>query len=272
MRLLAAAFAFSLAACAQPAQTSQAAETAQEPPTQAARVVHAYPHDPHAFTQGLLWLDGHLYESTGLVGRSTIREVNLEDGRVLRATDIPPGNFGEGIVNWGNEILSITWQNGIGYRWDRATFRQTGSWRYDEEGWGLTQDGRNVIMSDGSADLRFLDPATMAERRRITVTAAGRPIDQLNELEYVDGEILANVWQTPLIARIDPADGHVKAWIDLTPLVRESGGGSDNVLNGIAWDAQRRRLFVTGKNWPRLYEIALIPPAANANANANGRR
>ena len=252
-----------LTACAQPAPQEQQARpqpAGEEPPVQGARVVATYPHDPGAFTQGLLFLDGRLFESTGLVGASTIREVDLDSGRVIRSIDIPPGLFGEGLVAWGDELRSITWQDGVGFRWDRATFRQLGRWSYDYEGWGLTQDGRHIIMSDGTPTLRFLDPATMREARRITVTAAGQPVAMLNELEYVNGEILANVWQTTRIARIDPSTGRVTGWIDLAPLVAQSGAGTeDAVLNGIAWDAARRRLFVTGKLWPHLYEIELVP-------------
>jgi glutamine cyclotransferase len=256
------ALLLSFAACEPPRQTVANALPGSVP-VQGVRVVRQYPHDAQAFTQGLLFADGRLYESTGLVGHSTIREVNLEDGRVIRSVDIPQGLFGEGIVAWGNEILSITWRDGVGFRWDRATFRQTGSWRYNHEGWGLTQDGRHIILSDGTADLRFLDPATMAEQSRITVTAAGAPVDRLNELEYVNGEILANIWQTGRIARIDPSNGQVKGWIDLEPLVRQSGDSHERVLNGIAWNPHSRRLFVTGKNWSKLYEIELLPPAAN---------
>jgi glutaminyl-peptide cyclotransferase len=260
----AALLMLSLTGCAQPApqQQQQAQPAAEEPPAIAWRVVNRYPHDPGAFTQGLFWRDGRLYESTGLVGASTIREVDLETGRAIRSTDIPAGLFGEGIVDWRDEILSITWRDGVGFRWDRATFRRTGSFRYDHEGWGLTRDARHIIMSDGTPTLRFLDPATMREVRRVTVTSAGRPVASLNELEFVRGEILANVWMTTRIARIDPASGRVTGWIDLAPLVAENrGGGEDNVLNGIAWDEAGGRLFVTGKNWPSLYEIALVPPA-----------
>ncbi|HEX8642801.1 MAG TPA: glutaminyl-peptide cyclotransferase [Allosphingosinicella sp.] len=251
-----------LAACTEaPAPTQPPAGAAEEPPVVDFRVVRSYPHDPGAFTQGLIWLEGRLYESTGLVGRSTLREVDLETGRVLRQVDIPPGLFGEGITNWGDEILSITWQDNVGFRWDRRSFRQTGRWNYSHEGWGLTQDGRHIILSDGTPVLRFLDPATMREVRRINVTAAGQPVAALNELEYVGGEILANVWMTTRIARIDPASGRVTGWIELGPLVAEAGGNhEDSVLNGIAYDRAGDRLFVTGKNWPRLYEIDLVPP------------
>lgn len=230
------------------------------PPVYDYRIVATYPHDSSAYTQGLFWLDGHLYESTGQVGRSTIRRVRLEDGSVLQSVPIPPGQFGEGIVNWGGEIVSITWTDGVGYRWDRRTLRRLGEWRYPGEGWGLTQNGRELIMSDGTAELRFLDPATLAERRRIPVTINGQPLARLNELEWVNGEIFANVWMTGFIARIDPASGSVTGVIDLRPLAVENNAVEDNVLNGIAYDAARDRLFVTGKNWPRLYEIDLVSP------------
>ncbi len=261
MRMIFAPAILSLAACAQPAAQQQVQAPAGIP-TYGYRVVAEYPHDPGAFTQGLFWLDGSLYESTGHVGQSSLRRVNLEDGRVLQRVDIPRV-FGEGSAPWGNEIISITWQDGIGYRWDRATFRQTGTFTYPGEGWGLTQNGSDIIMSDGTAELRFLDPATMQERRRITVTADGERVTQLNELEWVNGEIFANVWMTPRIARIDPASGNVTGWIDLSDMAaRHSEGDPDRVLNGIAYDQARDRLFVTGKYWPRLYEIDLTPPAA----------
>ena len=237
------------------------AAPAAEPAVAGYRVVKEYPHDPQAFTQGLFWLDGHLWESTGLVGRSTIRKVRLEDGQVLQSTAIPPGRFGEGIAPWGKEIVSLTWQGGVGFRWNRATLRQTGTFGYRGEGWGLTQNGRELIMSDGTAQLRFLDPKTMTERRCVTVTAGGRPVPRLNELEWVKGEIFANVWMTSRIARIDPRTGLVKGWIELGPLAQQfQSGDPDRVLNGIAYDAAKDRLFVTGKNWPRLFEIALTPP------------
>lgn len=256
-----------LAACGQapssaPAQQPQAPTTQSQPraPIQGYRVVNTYPHDPRAFTQGLFWLDGHLYESTGQVGESTIRRVDLETGRVLQSTDIPAGLFGEGIVNWGDQIINITWQGGIGYRWDRRTLRRLSEWTYPGEGWGLTQNGREIIMSDGTAELRFLDPETLQERRRLTVTLNGRPVTQLNELEWVRGEIFANVWMQPAIIRIDPATGNVTGIVDLRPLAQENAGTRDDVLNGIAWDPATDRLFVTGKYWSRLYEIALTPP------------
>jgi glutaminyl-peptide cyclotransferase len=222
------------------------------------RIVNTYPHDRTAFTQGLFYLNGHLYESTGQVGQSTIRRVHFEDGRVLQSVPIPPGLFGEGIVNFGNEIVSITWQGGNGYRWDLPTLRRTGEWHYEGEGWGLTQNGTDIIMSDGTSAIRFLDPVTLAERRRITVTLQGAELTELNELEWVNGEIFANIWQTPRIARIDPASGRVTGIIDLSGIANLNTTSADAVLNGIAYDAQNRRLFVTGKLWPNLYEIELV--------------
>lgn len=260
---LAATLALTTPACAQqpaaaPSANNAAEAAAPAPVNYTYRIVATYPHDRRAFTQGLFYLNGRLYESTGQIGESTIRQVRLEDGRVLQSVPIPPGQFGEGIVNWGDQIISVTWRGQIGYRWDLATLRQIGEWVYLGEGWGLTQNGSEIIMSDGSATLRFLDPATLAERRRIAVTNAGEPLDQLNELEWVNGEIFANIWQTPRIARIDPATGRVTGIIDLTALAAQNGDNTDSVLNGIAYDAQGDRLFVTGKYWPRLYEIDLV--------------
>lgn len=248
--------AFLLALAAQPAAPAVAA--ASEPAVYDFRIVATYPHDRSAYTQGLVYLDGELIESTGRVGTSWIRRVSLRDGRVLRQTAIPAGSFGEGVVNWGSQLVSITWTGGVGYRWDRRTLRRLGEWRYPGEGWGLTQNGREIIMSDGSHELRFLDPETLAERRRLAVTLRGQPLNRLNELEWVNGEIFANVWTTPYIARIDPASGNVTGVIDLTGLAAVNGNGEDAVLNGIAYDPARDRLFVTGKLWPRLYEIDLV--------------
>ncbi len=258
MRHRFAAPLLALAACAEAAPP---APPAAEVPVYGIQVVRTYPHDPRAFTQGLIFLDGHLYESTGMIGQSTLRKVNLADGKVLRSVPVPPPHFGEGMVNWGNELISITWQSGLGFRWDRETFRKLGEFRYPGEGWGLTQNGRELIMSDGTPELRFLDPKSFAERRRVRVTFKGRPVANLNELEWVKGEILANVWQSEIIARIDPQTGNVTGLINLAGLQAQSGqSGPDNVLNGIAYDAKGDRLFVTGKRWPNLYEIKLTPP------------
>lgn len=264
--LLAFVLSLTTPACAQqpaPASADASNNVAQAvepaPTNYTYRVVHTYPHDRNAFTQGLFYLNGKFYESTGQIGQSTIRQVNIEDGRVLRSVPIPPGLFGEGITNFGNEIVSITWQGGNGYRWDLATLRRTGEWHYSGEGWGLTQNGTDIIMSDGTSAIRFLDPVTLNERRRITVTIQGIELTQLNELEWVNGEIYANIWQTPRIARIDPSTGRVTGIIDLTGIANENTTTPDAVLNGIAYDAQGDRLFVTGKLWPHLYEIDLVP-------------
>jgi glutamine cyclotransferase len=220
-------------------------------------IVARYPHDATAFTEGLLWHDGALYESTGKEGQSDVRRVTL-DGRIVARRRIDPAQFGEGLGLWKNELISLTWHDGIAHRWDARTLKPTGTNRYAGEGWGLTSDRDGLIQSDGSASLILRDPRTLAERRRIGVTIDGRPLTQLNELEYVDGAILANVWQTGYLVRIAPGTGRVTAIIDLRPLVAEIGARDrDAVLNGIAWDAAKKRLFVTGKLWPTLFEIRI---------------
>lgn len=219
-------------------------------------LVRAYPHDPTAFTEGLFYLDGALYESTGLEGRSDIRKVDLKTGRILQRRVNDGRYFGEGIVNWKDRLISLTWRHRQGFVWNLADFTPLSDFRYEGEGWGMTQDGRAVIMSDGSAQLRFLDPESLAEQRRITVSWNGRAVDRLNELEWVRGEIWANIWYDSRIARIDPATGAVIDWIDIAPLLKEAGvSDSEAVANGIAYDAATDRVFVTGKNWPRLFEI-----------------
>ncbi len=221
-------------------------------------VVHAYPHDDHAFTEGLFYLDGFLYESTGEPGRSTIRKVRLGDGAVLQSVSIPAPIFGEGIVDWNGEIVSLTWRSGVGWRWNLKTFAKQGEFHYPGEGWALTQDGTDIIMSDGTPVLRILDPATLKERRRLTVTADGGPVANLNELEWVKGEIYANVWMTDRIARINPMTGAVIGWIDLSGLPETIVTlNPDAIPNGIAYDKAHDRLFITGKDWPHLYEIRL---------------
>lgn len=225
-------------------------------PVYRAVVVHSYPHDPLAFTEGLFFRDGRLYESTGYEGSSTIRAVRLEDGAVLRSISLPPALFGEGIVDWGDQLVSVTWQGGQGFRWTFPGLKPLGQFRYRGEGWGMTRSPDAILLSDGTAAIRRLDPRTLAERGQIRVTAEGAPVDQLNELEWVKGEIFANIWQTDRIARIDPRSGRVTAWIDVSGLPRPDRALSrDAVANGIAYDAKRDRLFVTGKYWPRLYEV-----------------
>lgn len=229
-------------------------------PTLAYQVRHIYPHDAGAFTEGLFYLRGELYESTGLEGQSNIRRVRLQDGAVLQSQSIAPNLFGEGIVNWGEEIISLTWRNQVGFRWNLKTFAKRKTFRYPGEGWALTQNGKTLIMSDGTPVLRVLDPATFKVIRRITVRADGVPVANLNELEWVKGRILANIWTTNRIAIINPASGAVTSWIDLGGLPDAlRPPNPDAVLNGIAYDKDHDRLFVTGKNWPRLYEIALKP-------------
>lgn len=235
--------------------------TAQDSvPVQRAEIVRTYPHDRTMFTEGLFYRDGALYESSGLSGQSLVRRVRIKDGRAELQARLPGTVFGEGIVDWGDQIIGVTWQNGAGYRWDRHTLKLRTKFSYKGEGWGLTHDHDSLILSDGTPVLHFLDPATFRERRALTVTANGEPVPMLNELEWVNGEIYANIWQTSRIARIDPATGAVTAWIDLSDLDRLSGGQDrDDVLNGIAWDAAGKRLFVTGKRWSKLFEIRLLP-------------
>lgn len=227
------------------------------------RVIHTYPHDSRAYTQGLVYVDGHLYESTGLNGRSSLRMDDLETGRVLQTAPLADKYFGEGLATWGATLVQLTWQSHIAFVYDRFSFRLLRTFHYDGEGWGLTQDGRNLILSDGTASLRFFDPQTFHEVRRIVVKDQGTPVTQLNELEYVHGEIYANVWHTDRIARISPATGRVLGWIDLTGLL-PPGSVSDPeaVLNGIAYDSAHDRLFVTGKLWPKLFEIKVVPEQA----------
>ena len=238
--------------------------TGQAPPTGTVplytyRIVRTFPHDPNAFTQGLQFLDGVLYEGTGLNGRSSIRKVQLETGKVLQERAISPEYFGEGITVWKNDLLELTWQSHVAFVYEKATFEPKKRFSYPGEGWGLTHDGTNLIMSDGSDELRVLDPTTFAEKRRIKVTAAGSPLRNLNELEYVKGEIFANIWQTDYVARIAPESGRVVAYIDLRGLLTPAERAKTDVLNGIAYDAARDRLFVTGKLWPKLFEINVIP-------------
>jgi glutamine cyclotransferase len=223
------------------------------------QVVKVYPHDRTAFTQGLVYRDGYLYEGTGLAGQSALRKVRLENGEVVQQHKLDPKYFGEGIAVWGDTIAQLTWESEIGFLYDRATFKPLSTFRYTGEGWGLTHDGRRLVMSDGSATLRFLDPSTMKETGRMTVRDGGKPVPNLNELEFVKGEIYANVWQTERLARISPKTGQVLGWVDLTGLLDARDRAGVDVLNGIAYDAAGDRLFVTGKLWPKLFEIRVKP-------------
>lgn len=223
-------------------------------------VKNTYPHDPQAFTQGLFFKDGFLYESTGRNGQSTVRKVELTTGKPLQKSDMPADVFGEGIAEIDGKIIGLTWTSQFGFVFDLKTLKLKSKFKYTGEGWGLASDHKQLYMSDGSASIRVINPA-LQEVRRFQVTADGTPIDRLNELEWVDGELFANVWGTDIIARIDPASGKVVGWIDLTTLLVPAQRGTDSVdavLNGIAYDSKRRRLFVTGKLWPKLFEIELV--------------
>lgn len=240
------------------ASPAKAAATAGTIERLRARVIARYPHDPRAFTQGLLWHDGYLYESTGKLGVSEVRRVRLSDGAVLARRSIPADQFGEGLALAGSTLVSLTWHQGIAYRWDVAALTPRSRLHYPGEGWGLAHDGQSLILSDGTASLRFLNPENLAEHRRVTITANDWPLLHLNELEMMDGQLWGNVWQRDYIVRIDPATGRVNALVDLKPLRAELKlVDPDAVLNGIAWDAANRRMFVTGKYWPTLFEIAL---------------
>jgi len=217
-------------------------------------VLHVYPHDPHAFTEGLACDGSLLYESTGLQGQSEIRIVRLETGEVLKRERLEPQYFGEGMTIWKDRIIQLTYKSATGFLYDRRTLERKGSFAYSGEGWGITTDGSRLITSDGSAVLRFFDPVLLKETGRLTVHASTVAVTNLNELEYVRGEILANIWQTQMIARIDPKTGQIRGWIDLTGIIDDHDVG---VMNGIAYDSATDRLFVTGKLWPKLFEIKI---------------
>jgi glutamine cyclotransferase len=224
------------------------------------RVVRTYPHDAQAFTQGLLFADGHVYESTGEYGQSTLRMVNLETGRVEQQVPVAAQYFAEGLATWDSTLIQLTWQSHTAFVYDRFSFRQLRTMSYPWEGWGLTTVGKSLVLSDGTATLHFVDPETMEERRHVVVKDHGKPVTELNELEYIKGQIWANVWHTDRIARISPATGKVLGWIDLAGLLRPGERSSEEaVLNGIAYDAAHDRLFVTGKLWPKLFEIEVVP-------------
>jgi glutamine cyclotransferase len=226
-------------------------------PVQSYKVVHTYPHDRGAFTQGLVFYQGFLYEGTGLEGHSGIRKVDLVTGKVLQDRPLPPDFFGEGIAILNGKLYELTWQNKLAMVYDLKSFDLLQRFTYDTEGWGLTTDGKRLIMSDGTSTLRLRNPETFAETGKLKVSDGGRPVDQLNELEWVDGEIYANVWKSKRIVRISPKDGHVLGWIDLSGLLKPEESEGTDVMNGIAYDAAGKRLFVTGKQWPKLFEIVV---------------
>jgi glutaminyl-peptide cyclotransferase len=257
-RLL-AAFMMITCACAPTAPAPAAAV-----PEYGVEIVHEYPHDPAAFTEGLVYQDGVLWESTGLEGMSSIRKLKLETGQELQRADLPPIYFGEGIVLWHgkdgkDKLIQLTYKTQVGFVYDLPKLTMLKRFEYPGEGWAMTHDGKRIIMSDGTPQLRFWDPETLAEQGRLTVTDNGKPLADVNELEYVKGEIYANVWQTERIARIDPKTGRVIGWIDLGGILGpEDRNGNEDVLNGIAYDAKGDRLFVTGKKWSKIYEIKLV--------------
>jgi glutaminyl-peptide cyclotransferase len=224
------------------------------------RVIHIYPHDPHAFTQGLVYVDGHLYESTGGNGKSSIRMVNLSTGEVLQHYDLLPQYFGEGLTVWGSTLIQLTWKHGLGFVYDRFSFALKRRFHYEGEGWGLTHDDTHLIVSDGTSVLRFLDPQSFSIIKRISVTdETGQPLTDINELEFIRGEIYANIWHADQIVRISPATGKVLGRIDLTALLdKRELADPEAVLNGIAYDSKGDRLFVTGKLWPKLFEIKIV--------------
>jgi glutamine cyclotransferase len=255
--LLAAAFAFSclsLVGCSVPGNSDGI-------PVYTYNITNAYPHDRNAFTEGLVFEDGALYEGTGLFEQSTLRRVELETGAVLQIRELPDQFFGEGITIYGDKIIQLTWQSNVGFVYDKNSFELLEEFHYSTEGWGITHNGTCLIMSDGTSTLHFLDPQTFTEIGQLQVFDNDNPVTRLNELEYVQGEIYANVWQTDLIARIAPETGRVVGWVDLRGLLTaEDRSEPVDVLNGIAYEAVTDRLFVTGKWWPKLFEIELISP------------
>jgi glutamine cyclotransferase len=230
------------------------------PPEYTFKIVRDYPHDPAAFTQGLVYHGGFLYEGTGLNGQSQLRKVLLETGEVLQHIDLSSEYFGEGIAIVQSNVIQLTWRSHIGFVYNFADFKLLRQFSYSGEGWGLTSRDNELFMSDGTAEIRVLDATTLKEKRRFTVRDGAAHIDQLNELEFVEGELFANIWQTDRIARISPQTGKVVGWIDLTGLLSSIYRRQDGaVLNGIAYDATHKRLFVTGKLWPKIFEIQLVP-------------
>jgi glutaminyl-peptide cyclotransferase len=229
-------------------------------------VVHVYPHDSTAFTQGLEYHGGFLYEGTGLNGRSSVRKVKLETGQVVERVEVDPFYFGEGITVLNQQIFELTWKTQTGFIYSLPTFRKTKTFNYPGEGWGLTNDGRNIYMSDGTDEIRVWDPVTLQEKRRIMVRDQNEPVMNLNELEWVRGEIYANVWLTEKVARISPMDGRVLGWIDLQGILPKDDQKKDtDIVNGIAYDSLGKRLFVTGKLWPKLFEIKVVPKTEPVN-------
>jgi glutamine cyclotransferase len=228
-------------------------------PVSGYKVIAKYPHSTQSFTEGFFYLDGLFYEGTGLNGHSAITVTQPETGKLLQRLELPPQYFGEGIVDWGPNIYEWTWQSHLCFVYDRFSLRRVGQFTYEGEGWGMTHTGNEIVTSDGTATLRFRNPDNFKETRHIVVTDGTMPVERLNELEYIKGEIYANVWHVDRIARISPRDGHVTGWIDLAGLLpADQKVNEESVLNGIAYDAKHDRIFVTGKQWPAVFEIRIV--------------
>ncbi len=239
---------------------SRSAEGQKKPLFYTAQIVRSWPHDKEAFTQGLFFDGGFIYEGTGLAGRSELRRIDLHTGRVVQRHRLPAALFGEGIVMWKDTIFQLTWRSGAALVYDRRGLNLKGAFAYEGEGWGITRDSSHLVMSNGTSSLIFRDPVTFKITGTVTARDGAARVTQLNELEYINGMIYANVWHTDRIAVIDPVSGVVRAWVDLSDIVKRAGGDSRiKTLNGIAWDGEGHRLFVTGKFWPELYEISLVP-------------
>lgn len=256
------------------AETKQTPEpsTASIPPARPSlikyEVVRTYPHDPTAFTQGLLYQQGYFLEGTGLYGQSTLRRVEVESGKVIESVWLPPNLFGEGIAAYGGRIYQLTWRAGLGLIYDQKTISLIDTFSYEGEGWGLTSDGKNLIMSDGSAAVRILEPAGFRELRRITVVDESGPVANINELEFIRGQVFANIWHQNRIVRFSLETGSVTGVLDLAELVdRVAPKDRRSVLNGIAFDPDTERLFVTGKLWPVIFELRLLEEGARDSAN-----
>jgi glutamine cyclotransferase len=254
---LAVLFAISVA-CA-PAPLDVDAAQRRPAPVQSYKVVATFPHDTSSFTQGLVFADGQFYESTGLEGESSLRRVEIATGKTLQRLDVPKQYFAEGLALVGDELLQLTWKHQVAFVYDRTTFKQKRTFPYKGEGWGIAYDGASqLVMSHGTDSLTFLDPKTFATQKTLRVQDAGQPVSSLNELEWIEGEIWANVWMTDRIARISPKTGEVNSWIDLSALYPLSQRMPPaDVLNGIAYDRATRRIYITGKKWPRLYQITV---------------
>ncbi|HEY0379231.1 MAG TPA: glutaminyl-peptide cyclotransferase [Pyrinomonadaceae bacterium] len=262
--LLSAVLFVGLLACSGSSTATQTARGSEEPaadspPVYTYQVVNTWPHDEAAYTQGLVFHDGELFESTGLRGQSSLRRVELKTGKVKKKVEVAREYFAEGMTIFRDRIFQLTWQSKKGFVYDLKKFKQEGEFAYEGEGWGLTHDGHSLILSDGTNRIRFLDPASFQVQRTISVFDQGQPLTELNELEYINGEIYANIWKSDRIVRIDPTTGKINAWVDMTGLHHQGNDATnENCLNGIAYDAEHDRLYVTGKRWPSLFEIKLM--------------